>query len=78
MDSIFGIAFSFEQSAVGSQPLPAQLTAEYPNFLKILTFLNFGPPHPSPLPPLGGEGVLPGSFSIPSPPMGERVRVKGN
>jgi hypothetical protein len=35
------------------------------------------PPHPSPLPPPGGEGVLPGFLFYPLSPMIGRVRKRG-
>jgi hypothetical protein len=35
------------------------------------------PPHPCPLPPQGEREYYLVSIFIPSPPMGERVRVRG-
>jgi hypothetical protein len=44
----------------------------------MVTFLNSAPLTPALSPRWGERAFYQGSFFIPSPPMGERVKVRGN
>ncbi len=49
-----------------------------PDSIKLVTIFSSAPLTPALSPRRGERGHYQGSFFIPSPPMGERVRVRGN